>query len=587
MSDRAKELVEAFEAQRAEATTVPPFPLDALPAPCARLARELAAAVPCPPDFVGVPLLAVASAAIGASRRLRIKPGHHEEARLLTATCGRPGSGKSPGFREALRPAWAWQAEALAACQAERVEYARTQEEHEAARERWKITARKGTGGGAPPEPPAPPVLARLVAEDVTVEALAPCLEENPRGLIVACDELAGWVNAIGQYKSGRNADRARWLTLWTGSPLTVDRKGSEPIMVPRPFVCVTGGLQPDALSILVGEGGADDGFPDRVLVSYPDPVPLVPGDESGVSDAMRAGWAGIFARLRELRAAADEPVTVTLDAGASAGWRAWRGALLAERNGAPDHLAGPLAKLDAHAARLVLVAHELRRAAGEGGSPERVDAESLRRGLALADYFRGHFGRVYTRVDDARASAARRPGARGPAPERRAELAARASAELGRVSPRSLADLARAVGVDPTNRTLRDALAELVEQGRVVRTDEGYALPPPRNPTQLDTPDTPHDARAVAGCRDSRVSNEGAAHKGDVGSVPHVEAEAAEAPDWRDEVPDGLNPERPFAEPAAVDNGSGTHDQDALFGDPGTEAPALLDAAAAPEEEW
>jgi hypothetical protein len=51
------------------------FPVDVFPAPLARFVTEVAAALPCPPDFVGVPLLAVLGAAIGTSRVLEVKPG--------------------------------------------------------------------------------------------------------------------------------------------------------------------------------------------------------------------------------------------------------------------------------------------------------------------------------------------------------------------------------------------------------------------------------------------------------------------------------------------------------------------------------
>ena len=53
---------------------VAPFPIDCLPEPLKKFATEAARAVPCPVDFVAVSVLAVAAAAIGNSRRLRIRP---------------------------------------------------------------------------------------------------------------------------------------------------------------------------------------------------------------------------------------------------------------------------------------------------------------------------------------------------------------------------------------------------------------------------------------------------------------------------------------------------------------------------------
>src|SRR4051812_6535210 len=54
----------------------PPFPVEVLPEPLRRFVREAARALPCPPDFVGHPLVVPAGAAIGGTLTLEIKPGH-------------------------------------------------------------------------------------------------------------------------------------------------------------------------------------------------------------------------------------------------------------------------------------------------------------------------------------------------------------------------------------------------------------------------------------------------------------------------------------------------------------------------------
>jgi hypothetical protein len=81
-----------------------PFPVEVLPQPLARFVREVADALPCPADFVGVPLLAVLGAAIGNSRVLQVKPGWHEGPRLFTAVVADPGSKKSPALALVMQP---------------------------------------------------------------------------------------------------------------------------------------------------------------------------------------------------------------------------------------------------------------------------------------------------------------------------------------------------------------------------------------------------------------------------------------------------------------------------------------------------
>jgi Protein of unknown function (DUF3987) len=81
-----------------------PFPVEVFPSPLRRFIWEVAEALPCPADFVGVPLLAVLGAAIGTSRVLEVKPGWREGPRLFTAVVADPGSKKSPALALVMQP---------------------------------------------------------------------------------------------------------------------------------------------------------------------------------------------------------------------------------------------------------------------------------------------------------------------------------------------------------------------------------------------------------------------------------------------------------------------------------------------------
>src|SRR5262249_47024475 len=64
---------------------VPAFPTDVLPEPLALYVREGARAMGCPEDYLAVPMLALAGAAIGGSRVLEVKPGWQEAPCLYGA----------------------------------------------------------------------------------------------------------------------------------------------------------------------------------------------------------------------------------------------------------------------------------------------------------------------------------------------------------------------------------------------------------------------------------------------------------------------------------------------------------------------
>jgi hypothetical protein len=97
----------------------------------------------------------------------------------------------------------------------------------------------------------------------------------------------------------------------------------------------------------------------------------------------------------------------------AKGAWRDWITAHYEEQTAEafPTHLCGPWAKLEGLCARLALIVHCCRQAAGETSSRD-IDEESLLSAWALIDYFKSHTRRVYAQLrttpDDRRAEQAR-----------------------------------------------------------------------------------------------------------------------------------------------------------------------------------
>ena len=119
---------------------------------------------------------------------------------------------------------------------------------YEKALAEWK---RDKNTTGEPPTKPEAPQAERCIVSDTTVEALAPLLLANPRGLLLARDELAGWIGSFDRYAGGKGgADAAHWLSMHNGESIVVDRKTGIPrtIYVPQAAVCVCGGIQPAIL---------------------------------------------------------------------------------------------------------------------------------------------------------------------------------------------------------------------------------------------------------------------------------------------------------------------------------------------------
>src|SRR5215208_1516806 len=386
--------VDAVDAVSQELPTARDFPTSALPRQARRLVEEAAAAIDCPTEFIGVPLLVTLSSAIGNSRRVRLKQGWSEGAAIYAAVVADPGEKKTPAAKVAIEPAVKAQAKMRYEYRVKQDEYARELREYEVE----KADAKKD--GVAAPPPPEAPVMSRALVEDTTIEALASILEGTPRGVLVSRDELTAWARSMAQYRAGgKGADRQFWLSAWSNSYVSIDRKGrAEPLVLPVPFVSLFGSIQPSVLPEIAA--GREDGLRDRILFAYPDPTPSRWSDEE-ISEGAIGGVKWLYDKLRGLEPGEDEtgdpePVMVALSPDAKPVLAEILNAHRAEMDapGFPARLRGPWAKLEAYLARLALIVAMCRAVTND--AHERVEAEDVLRASILLEYFKNHAHRVY-----------------------------------------------------------------------------------------------------------------------------------------------------------------------------------------------
>ena len=117
----------------------------------------------------------------------------------------------------------------------------------------------------------------RYITQDATVEKLGELLQENPNGLLVLRDELAGWLRTLE--RPGREGEREFYLEAWNGTgDFTFDRIGRGTVHIDALTVAMLGAIQPGKLNKYLSEaiagGGGADGLLQRFqLVVYPDKV--------------------------------------------------------------------------------------------------------------------------------------------------------------------------------------------------------------------------------------------------------------------------------------------------------------------------
>jgi hypothetical protein len=370
------------------------FPLEALPPGIRQLVREAAASIGCPVDFLAISVLAALSAAIGDTRRIVLKRDWSEGASIFAAIVGGPASKKSPAMNAALKPVRERQLVL-------KREYERQKEEYKSELREYEKLAK---GGPVEYGPPKKPTLKRTYADDTTVERFADTLNENPRGVLVAKDELSGWLGGMNQYKQGgKGADRQFWLSVHTNQSIVVDRKSlEEPVIVPHPFASVLGGIQPEVLPDFGKDRG--DGLLDRFVFAYPAPQ-IGKWSDDEISDNARNGYTETIKRLYRLQHAEDAegapfPSRVRMSDAAKELFVAEYDKLHEELEdpGFPQRLRPAWGKLEAYLARFALILAMTRIAELDSrGTYEEVNAEDMTGAIKLLGYFKHQARRVYT----------------------------------------------------------------------------------------------------------------------------------------------------------------------------------------------
>jgi len=439
----------------------PDWPRDLFPPYWGNFIDEAADARGAPPDFAGLAVLAAVAARIGNARWGCPWGDWREPSTLWAAAVGLPSSGKSPGLDVAAEPLSALEAEANHDWE-ERCRAFRTRrEEAKAIRDRWLSDVKAAVANGAAPphEPlgarePDPPARRRVMSTDPTIEKAGRLAADNPRGLLLLRDELAGWLGGMDRY-GGAGADRAFWLQSHGGRRWQPDRvkDGDRGVEVPHLSWNIIGGIQPDRLASLL-LAGDDDGLASRFLYAWPAarmprrPHHAPPGGRLLV--ALR--------RLDALPWTPPEPVALPFSADAADAMQAWREEAAAMEADAAGLFLTWIGKLPGFALRLAVVFAHLEWLAREGGAPPaEVNGDAMARACGfLSEYAVPMARRVF--------GAAALPEAERDA-RRLARWFMRQSPRPAVVNGRELRRMSDGPGIPTAERT-EVALAELAEAG-------------------------------------------------------------------------------------------------------------------------
>lgn len=366
--------------------TALPFPTEVFPSGVRNMVKAVAKSLGLPDDFIAVHVLNFAGTAIGKSRLIEIKQGYRQYPNLYTALIGETGMGKSPSLDKAFEPTGKLQSEAHESYRMAMEEYETRIAEYDAMGKQQKEQAIE----------PEKPTLREYYTSQATTEAIFKMLNFNPRGIVVKLDELSSLVKGMNQYKGGRGDDREHFLSCWANADIKINRvRDDEPLIIPKPFLSVTGNLPPDILPKLETQG-EEDGFIDRFLFAYPDNQTLSGWTWDGVDPSIMQPYEMLIYRLYSL--SDKESKVLGLSEDAKSLFERWYNNHIAEmqQEDFNPRLRGPYAKMTNQLARLALIIQVMNATCGQA-SDEFISGGAIDAAIKLVDYFKSSAHKVYT----------------------------------------------------------------------------------------------------------------------------------------------------------------------------------------------
>lgn len=382
-----------------------PFPIDLLPRTVRDYVVGIADAIGCDPAFVVLPTLSMLASAIGTTCQIQLKGVWLEYPTLWIVIVAPSGSVKTPAMEAAIAPIRRAESEAHVRYELDRNAWEQARELYEGTKDSTHEKFRDVDS-----TPPIEPTLTRHILSDATIEAVMLRLKENPRGLLLHMDEFSGWFASLDKYRKGsQGADVGTWLSIYSGQPLTVDRKTTHPphFRLELVSVSLTGGIQPDVLASRLTDEHFASGLVARMLLAQPPVKPKTWNDEeldASVASSMQA----LVDRLLDISHAIDAdgrraPNRLQMTVEAKRQWKQYYNELNASMAGLTDRERAMLAKHEALAARLALIIQVVRHAASEAPLQElpSIDEESMVAGIGIARWCSRETMRVHAMLGE------------------------------------------------------------------------------------------------------------------------------------------------------------------------------------------
>lgn len=357
------------------------FPIDIFPQPIQHYILECNAKLDSNIDYMGCSLLWLISVSIGNSMNIEVKRGWKENCSIWISLVGRAGIGKTPSVNNILFPLKKINSR----------EIANYYKEYE----KWEYYNNLSAKEKKEHVEVFKPIKKQFIANDITLEALVDLHQESDNAVGVFKDELAGWLKDMNKYRAG--SDLEFWLSCWSGESVSVNRLTRKGSFVKRPFIPVIGGIQPAILNNFYTEENKDNGFMDRMLLSYPDAIVENYNDNEMDYDVIQWFEDNIVAFFDTIKTVIKrdkedciEPMMAIFTEDAKQEWKRIFNKITVYQNSDDEneYLKSMYPKQKSYIPRFALLIHVFNEFFSTGGKTLQVNKESILKAEKLSDYF-------------------------------------------------------------------------------------------------------------------------------------------------------------------------------------------------------
>jgi replicative DNA helicase len=384
--------------------SLPNFPTAALPLVIAKMVRSVAESTQTDPGMAGTIALGALSAAAAGYVEVEPRPNYREPVQLWTLPIALPGERKSSVCEAMVGPLRNVERELAAAVEVDINQQRVRRDVAERAAEKARKDAGNTDGAdradklsaamaaAAEVEGIDVPAVPRIIADDVTPEAMTSLVAEQKGALAIVSAEGGIFATLAGRYDA--HADLSPWLKAHAGDAIRVDRKGRAAEFIQRPALTMAVMIQPGILAAASqNKAFHDSGLLARFLYSWPtslvgrrnvDPAPL--------ADDVRAAYAGALSKLAHRMRANSELLVLTLSPSADQARLDFARMIESRLAEGADlaHIRSWASKIVGAAIRIAGLLHVTKSEASEIAQSEMANA------IILAEYFIGHALRVF-----------------------------------------------------------------------------------------------------------------------------------------------------------------------------------------------